>query len=130
MIYGGDYVASVKLSCSTIYKRADGIIVFAPVKSHFTLDEIKAQLNGFLEIQKGEVSPLLVLPGKLQKLEDEQKKFMNANISRFASKLCILTNNPLPTFIFNIIFYLTPPPIPSRVLKTESEAIAWLKKDL
>jgi hypothetical protein len=127
MIKDSDYVASVKLGCSTIYKRADGIVVFVPVKSHFTLDEIKAQLQGFLEIQNGERSPLLVLPGKLQKLEDDQKKFMNENISRFATRMCVLTTSPLPTFIFNIIFYLTPPPIPSKILKTETEAIVWLK---
>jgi hypothetical protein len=125
-----EYVSSVKLDCSTIYKRADGLIVFVPKKPHFTLDEIKAQFKGFMEIQKGERSPLLVIPGRLQKLEDDQKKFMNENISKFASRMCVLTDSPLPTFIFNIIFYLTPPPIPSKIVKTESEAIAWLKKIL
>jgi hypothetical protein len=126
----GDQIASIHLDCSTIYKRTDGIVVFVPKKSTYTLDEIKAQLKAFLEIQKGQRSPLLVIPSQLRKLEDDQKKFMNENISNFATKLCVLTNSPLPTFIFNVIFYLTPPPIPSKILKTEPEAIAWLKTDL
>lgn len=123
-------VKSIELSCSTIYKRSDGILVFRfkPGKQDVTMAEVKAQLNAFLEIQDGLQSPLLVIPNQLQQLDNEQKMYTNANISRFATKMCVLTDSPIPTFIFNIIFYLSPPPIPAKILKTESEAIAWLRK--
>jgi hypothetical protein len=122
----------IELSCSTIYKRKDGILVFRllPGKTVVSLDEVKNQLQAFLKIQKGERSPLMTVVNQLQKLDNDQKMYMNAHVAEFASKFCIVTDSAIPTFIYNIIFYLSPPPVPSKILKTEEDAIEWLKKTI
>lgn len=126
----GDVTDIIHLDCSTIYKRTDGVLVFRllPEKTNVSLQDIKNQLKAFLEIQKGERSPLMVIVNQLQRLENDQKMFMMSHIEEFASKVCIVTDNPIPTFIFNIIFYISPLPVPSKILRTEEEAIKWLKK--
>jgi hypothetical protein len=93
-----------------------------------SLSEVKRHLVAFLEIEKGNRSPLMVYADHLKRLGPEEKAFMNATISKFATKLAIVTNNPLPTFIYRIAFYLTPPPVPSQIFKSETKALEWLKK--
>jgi hypothetical protein len=121
---------TIELDCSIISKRSDGIVVFRfkPGKRTVNLLEAKAQLQAFLEIQQGERSPVLCVVNQLEKLESDEKAFMNANLVKFATCMCIVTDSPIPTFIFNIAFYLSPPPIPSKILKTEKDALIWLKK--
>lgn len=125
-----DVTDIIHLDCSTIYKRRDGILVFrlVPEKTIVSLQEIKNQLKAFLEIQKGECSPLMVIVNQLQRLENDQKMYMMSHIEEFASRVCIVTDHPIPTFIFNIIFYISPLPIPAKIMRTEEEAIKWLKQ--
>jgi hypothetical protein len=124
-----DYNSLTELESCRIYKRSDGIIVYEikPDKP-IILSDVRQHLVAFLEIQKGKCSPLLVYADHLKSLGPEEKAFMNATISQFATKLAIMTTNPLPTFIYRIAFYLTPPPVPSQIFKSEKEAIEWLQK--
>ncbi|MDF2437682.1 MAG: hypothetical protein K0Q95_2058 [Bacteroidota bacterium] len=120
------------VSSGTIYKRKDGILVYRPdsAKDSVTVQELEEQHNAFLKIQKGERSPLMVIAGKLRKLEDNEKRFIVTMMPEFASKYCVVTNTYIPTFIFNIFIFLMRPPIPGKIFKTETEALEWLSKDL
>jgi hypothetical protein len=123
------FTSLIELDTCTIYKRTDGIVVYI-IKPGITMKvkDVQHQLDAFLKIQNGELSPLLVKADDLRQLPTEVKDFMNATISEFATRLAILTNNPLPTFIYRIAFYLTPPPVPSQIFKSEKEALDWLRK--
>jgi hypothetical protein len=129
MIISDTYNELIELESCTIYKRTDGILVYI-IKPGMIMkiSDVKMQFAAFLKIQKGEHSPLLVKADDLRQLPPEVKDFMNATIADFATRLAILTNNPLPTFIYRIAFYLTPPPVPSQIFKSETEALEWLKK--
>jgi hypothetical protein len=124
-----DPYSLTELESCRIYKRTDDIIVYEikPDKP-IILSDVKLHLAAFLEIQKGKRSPLIVYADNLKRLGPEEKAFMNATIAQFATKLAIMTTNPLPTFIYRIAFYLTPPPVPSQIFRSEKEAIEWLKK--
>ncbi|MDF2438263.1 MAG: hypothetical protein K0Q95_2639 [Bacteroidota bacterium] len=122
------YTDSIELNSCIIYKRNDGVLVYE-IKPDIplVLEDVKRHLAAFLEIEKGGRSPLIVYADHLKRLGPEEKAFMNATITQFATKLAIMTVNPLPTFIYRIAFYLTPPPVPSQIFKTEKEALEWLK---
>jgi len=130
MILNENFIEIRTLESGTIYKRADGILILRQVegRNSVKLQELKNQLEAFLDIQKGELSPLIVVVSRLEKLENEEKMFLMSTITKFANKVCIVTNSPIPTFIFNIIFFLFRPTIPSRIFKTEKEAFEWSEK--
>ncbi|MCE3281013.1 MAG: hypothetical protein K0S44_3204 [Bacteroidetes bacterium] len=118
------------LSSGKIYKRTDGILVLRqmPDRDIVTVDELKEQLDTFIEIQKGEHSPLLVVVDKLKKLENDEKRFLISTIEKFASKVGVVAKTPIPAFIFNVLFYLSNSPVPCKVFNNEAEALAWLGK--
>jgi hypothetical protein len=125
-----EFITVRELSSGTIYKRTDGILVLreVPGRESVTIPELEEQLKVFLEIQKGEVSPILIVVDKLKKLDNEEKMFIMSTISQFANKTAMVTNSPIPTFIFNILFFLFRPSIPSKIFNNEEEAITWLKQ--
>ncbi|HEX8515266.1 MAG TPA: hypothetical protein VF868_03635 [Bacteroidia bacterium] len=125
-----DVLSITHTASGTIYKRTDGILVFRqiPGRDSVTLDELKEQLNAFLEIQKGEQTPLMVVAEKLKRLESEEKIFLSSTVDQFASKVAIVTTTPIPTFIFNIFLFLTRPAIPGRIFDSEKLAMEWLKR--
>lgn len=131
MILEEDYITIRSIESGTIYKRPDGILVLRQVqgKDSVTLSELKDQLKTFLEIQNGDRSPLLVVVDRLKKLDNEEKMFLTSTLSQFASKVCIVTNTPVPTFIFNVFLFLSRPAIPSKIFTTEKEALEWLRQN-
>jgi len=125
-----DYVVIRNLSSGTIYKTSDGLLILRqiPGKDSVTVEELNEQLKVFQEIQKGDLSPLMVVAEKLKKLDNDEKMFLVSTISSFASKVAVVAPTPIPKFVFNILFFLTRPSIPSRVFDSEKAAIAWLNK--
>jgi hypothetical protein len=129
MIQKEEFITVRSIDSGTIYKRMDGILIFRQIKGRdsVTLDELKEQLKVFLEIQKGELSPVLIVVDGLKKLDSEEKMFLTSTITQFASKIAIVTYTPVPTFIFNIFLFLSRPAIPSKMFSSEKEALEWLK---
>jgi hypothetical protein len=125
-----DYITIRSIESGTIYKRTDGILILRqlPDRDTVTLKELQDQLVVFLAIQNGELSPLIVVVDRLAKLENEEKMFLSSTVTQFANKICIVTDTPLPTFIFNIFLFLTRPSIPAKIFKTEKEALKWAKE--
>jgi hypothetical protein len=125
------YILTRTLSSGKIYKRTDGILVLRqlPERDNVTVDELKEQLEAFIEIQKGEKSPLLVVVDKLKKLENEEKRFLMSSVEKFSSKVSLVTKSPIPTFIFNVMFYLSNSPVPCKVFNNEEDALIWLSKE-
>jgi hypothetical protein len=115
----------------TIYKRTDGILVFRQSKNfdQVTIAQLQQQLDVFLEIQKGAFSPLIVVVNKLSKLENDEKIFLISSIAKFSNKVCVVANTPVPVFIFNILFFLSRPAVPSKVVKSEEEALKWIMEN-
>lgn len=130
MISEEGYVTIRTLSSGKIYKRTDGILVLRqmPERDDVTVSELKEQLDTFIEIQKGEHSPLLVVVDKLKKLENEEKRFLISTLEKFSNKVGVVAKTPMPTFIFNILFYLSNSPVPCKVFDNEEEALTWLSK--
>lgn len=126
------YVTIRTLSSGKIYKRTDGILVLRqiPGKEHVTVVELQDQLDVFMEIQKGDISPLMVVVNQLKKLENEEKRFLMSTIEKFAGKVCVVVKTPMPIFIFNILFYLSNSPVQRKIFNKEEEALIWLKADL
>jgi hypothetical protein len=131
MIQTEDYIAIRSIESGTIYKRADGILVLRQVegKDNVTIKDLKDQLEVFLDIQKGEKSPLVVVADRLKRLDNEEKMFLTSTVTQFANKIGIVANTPIPTFIFNVFLFLTRPSIPTKIFTTETEALEWLNQN-
>jgi hypothetical protein len=124
-----DYIFIKELSSCTIYKRSDGILILRQPEGRdsVTIPEIEEQMEVFLDIQKGELSPLLVVVNKIKKLENEEKMLLMSSITKIANRVAMVTTNPMAIFIFNILIFLYRPPMPSKVFSKEQEASEWLK---
>jgi len=125
------FIEERTVQAGTILKRSDGILFFkqAPGRERITVEEIKEQYAVFMDIQKGERSPLLVIAAQLRRLDNEEKMYLSSTVQHFANKMGIVTNSPILIFIFNVLFFVSRPEIPSKVFRSEDEAVSWLKKN-
>lgn len=58
----------------------------------------------------------------------EERLFIQNNIKKFSTKYAILLDKGISLIIFNILNYLTKPPIPTRCFYKTEDAITWLKE--
>ena len=126
-----EYVTIRTVSSGKIYKRTDGILVLRqlPEKDNVTVLELKEQLEVFLEIQNGTLSPLLIVVERLKRLENEEKMFLTSTVTKFANKAAMVANSPIPVFLVNILLFIYRPAIPVKIFTNEAEALKWLQQN-
>lgn len=116
----------------TISKREDGILFFVPHPhvNFCRLEYLKEDLAAYLEIQQGEVSPLLSDVRNLEVIGSKEKSFIIETAHQFTNAMAVWTDQPLSTFITNAFIQLYRPPVPLKLFTKPDEALKWLKKYL
>ena len=119
----------IKLTVADVWLDDEDIIrmEFHPTKAHRQKDaeEVTA---AHVELSNNEKRPVLA---DLRNVtvgadKDARNYYATEESSRLKTAMAILTNSRAQRTFGSIYIYLTRPPYPTRLFKSESEALAWL----
>jgi hypothetical protein len=110
--------------------RKDGIITHELVEGHFktNLETLSQELDIFLEWSKIEKKTFLIDTRKFKEFNMNERLFIQNNIKKFSSKYAIIVDKGISLYFYNILNYLTKPPVPTKCFYKVEDAINWLKK--
>jgi len=108
--------------------RFDGRILYSYSKPVLrTVGNIYANVELVREITGGKRVPLLIYLSKSPVPDTETRKFSVQQLPVIYKAMAMVSNAGISQIIMNILFRLSPPPIPMKSFKDDLPAIYWLQ---
>jgi len=94
------------------------------------MDDFIQNYEALLKIQKGEISPFLIVTNNVSTVSSEGKVFMTKSLPTIANAMAMVPKSTLAKFAVNLYLYINRPNIPTKAFGSEEKAIEWLKQFL
>ena len=122
-----------KIEHGLIQLRSDNVLVFRPdvhTFKEYTLDVLKDLRDNYIDITDGVPRPYMAdnrhITGIVTK---EEKEYINKHAGDFATKMALLTHQPVMNVILNAYITVFKPKVNVKLFKREEDAIEWLTDD-
>ena len=110
--------------------RHDGIITHELLKGKYktNVQVLSQELNIFIEWSKNKKKGFLIDTRNFKEFGTEERLFIQKNIKEFSTKYAIILDKGISLYFFNLLNYLTRPPIPTKCFFKTKDAINWLNE--
>lgn len=110
--------------------RHDGIITHELMEGKFKedIETLTQELDIFLEWSKDEKKKFLIDTRDFKEFEMSERLFIQENINKFCNRYAILVDKGISVYFYNILNYLTKPPVTTRCFYRLDKAISWLNE--
>jgi hypothetical protein len=106
----------------------DGILVSLSKNPKRTVENISANVALVKEITRNQKVPLLIYLSNSPVPDKETREFSTTQLPVIYSAMAMVSRPGLSQFIMNILFALSPPPIPMRSFTSDAVAKEWLRQ--
>lgn len=106
----------------------DGILVSLSKSPKRTIENISANVALVKEITRNQRVPLLIYLSNSPVPDKETREFSTTQLPVIYSAMAMVSRPGLSQFIMNILFALSPPPIPMRSFTSDAVAKEWLRQ--
>ena len=107
-----------------------GILVSLSKSPKRTVANITGNIALVREITNNKKVPLLIYLTNSPVPDKETRKFATEQLPKVYTAMAMVSKPGLATFIMNVLFKLTTPPIPMKNFTTDEEAKEWLTQYL